>query len=84
MDSKGLVIGWVAVSVLWLLYWLAMTATLGVEAIGELVASMNHALLVAALCLSVPVGLFFVGMVVFRFTRGTAGGTPGGTPGRKA
>ncbi|MCX7151500.1 MAG: hypothetical protein NT115_02965 [Proteobacteria bacterium] len=62
MDKKGLVIGWVAVSVLWLLYWLAMTTTLGVEAIGELVASMNHGMLVAALCVSVPVTLFFIGM----------------------
>lgn len=62
MDKKGLVIGWVAVSVLWLLYWLAMTTTLGVEAIGELVASMNHSLLAAALCASVLVMLFFLGI----------------------
>ena len=69
MDKKGLVIGWVAVSVLWLLYWLAMTTTLGVEAIGELVASMNHGLLVAGLCLSVPVTLFFLGMAGAWFKR---------------
>lgn len=78
MDSKGLFVGWLVVSLLWLLYWLAMTATLGIEAIGDWVASMNHTMLVAALCLSVPVGLFFLGVVVFRLTRGTAGRTAGG------
>lgn len=74
MDKKGLVIGWVAVSVLWLLYWLAMTTTLGVEAIGELVASMNHGMLVAALCVSVPVTLFFIGMAGAWLKRVVSGG----------
>lgn len=69
MDNKALMIGWVAVSVLWLLYWAAMTASLGVEAIGDLVASASRPLLVAALCLSVPVALMFIGVVVNWFKR---------------
>ena len=78
MDKKELVIGWVAVSVLWVLYWAGMTASLGIEAIGELVASASRPLLVAALCVSVPVGLFFVGMAVVWLQKAAAGG-----PGRK-
>ena len=69
MDNKALMIGWIAVSVLWLLYWVAMTTSLGVEAIGDLVASASRPLLVAALCLSVPVGLIFLGVVVGWFKR---------------
>ncbi len=64
MDSKALMIGWIAVSVLWVLYWAGMTASLGVEAIGDLVASASRPLLVAALCLSVPVLLMFFGVAV--------------------
>lgn len=73
MDNKALMIGWIAVSVLWVLYWIAMSASLGVEAIGDLVASASRPLLLAALCLSVPAGLIFLGVVVGWFKRVTAG-----------
>jgi hypothetical protein len=59
--------------VLWILYWVAMTASLGAEAIGDLVASASRPLLVAALFLSVPVVLFFVGMAAAWFKRLASG-----------
>jgi len=74
MDNKALALGWIAVSVLWVLYWIAMTASLGVEAIGELVVSAGHPLLVGALCVSLPIGLFFIGMTAAWLRRIFSGG----------
>jgi hypothetical protein len=76
MDSKALMIGWIAVSVLWILYWAAMTASLGVEAIGDLVAAASRPLLVAALCASVPVTLLFIGVAVSWIKRAGGAGRP--------
>jgi hypothetical protein len=73
MDNKTLMIGWIAVSVLWLLYWAGMTASLGVEAIGDLVAASSRSLLAAALCLSVPAGLLCIGVAVAWCKRLAAG-----------
>ena len=73
MDKKALTIGWIVVSVLWVLYWVAMSASLGVEAIGDLVAAASRPLLFGALCLSVPVGLFFIGGVVAWIERLSSG-----------
>ncbi len=73
MDKKALTIGWIVVSVLWVLYWVVMSASLGVEAIGDLVAAGSRPLLVGALFLSVPVGLFFIGGVVAWIKRLSSG-----------
>jgi len=64
---------WAAVSALWVIYWSGMTLALGVEAIRDLVAEMAWPLLVGALYLSLPVGLYAIGVLVAWIVRGVRG-----------
>lgn len=56
-DKRMWSIAWAAVSVLWLLYWVAMSLALGLEAMRDMIAELPGPLLLGMLMLSVPAGL---------------------------
>ena len=71
MNSKRQWFGaWAAVSALWVIYWLGLTLALGVEEIRDVVAEMGWPLLVGALYVSVPIGLYAIGVLAAWSIRG--------------
>jgi hypothetical protein len=63
-SRRGWIGLWAAVSALWILYWFGLTASLGAEAIRDLVGELPAQVVVGALCLFLPVGLFAAGSLV--------------------
>ncbi len=63
-DKRTWSIAWVAVSALWLMYWVAMSLALGVEAMRDMIAALPGPLLLGMLVLSVPAGLALAGTLV--------------------
>lgn len=57
-DRKMWLTAWAAVSVLWAIYWLGMSAALGGEAIRDMLAELPWPLLVGGLVVSVPAALY--------------------------
>ena len=72
-DRKMWLTAWAAVSVLWTLYWLGMSAALGGEAIRDMLAELPWPLLVAGLVLSIPAALYLVGAVIGCLAGGSKG-----------
>lgn len=58
------IVAWVAVSVLWVLYWIGMTLALGVDAIRDMVADMSWPFLAGALYASIPLALYAIGSLI--------------------
>ena len=74
MNSKRRWSGaWIVVSALWVIYWFVLTLALGVEAISDMVAAMSGPLLVGALYVSLPIGLYALGALVAWIIRGFKG-----------
>ena len=74
MKSRRAWIGmWAAVSALWTVYWLGLTSSLGAEAIRELVAQLPAPVIVGALCLFLPVGLYALGTLIAWLNGGSRG-----------
>jgi len=63
-DKRTWSIAWAAVSALWLMYWVAMSFALGVEALRDMIAALPGPLLLGMLMLSVPAGLALAGRLV--------------------
>ena len=63
-DKRTWSIAWVAVSALWLMYWVAMSLALGMEAMRDMIAALPGPLLLGMLVLSVPAGLALAGTLV--------------------
>jgi hypothetical protein len=63
-DKRMWSIAWAAVSALWLLYWIAMSLALGMEAMRDMIAELPGPLLVGLLMLSVPAGLALAGKLI--------------------
>lgn len=68
-DKRLWTVAWAAVSILWLLYWIAMSMALGVEALRDMIAGLGWPVLVGGLLLSVPAGLCLIGSLVARIAR---------------
>ncbi len=77
MNSKrGWLILWGAVSALWILYWLILTLSMGGETIYEMVATMNSAILLSGLFLSLPLCLYGGGVMIAWLIRLAGDGKP--------
>ncbi len=57
-------VAWAAASALWVLYWIAMTLALGVDAIRDMVADMSWPFLAGALYASIPLSLYAIGSLI--------------------
>lgn len=55
---------WLAVTVLWVLYWSGLGLALGMQGIQEMIAALPGPVLFSALCLSVPATLYLAGHVL--------------------
>jgi hypothetical protein len=74
MRSRRAWIGlWAAVSGLWIMYWIGLTASMGAEAIRDLVTQLPALVMVGALCLFLPVGLYAIGNLVAWINGGSRG-----------
>ncbi len=60
---------WGALSALWILYWLVLTVAVGSETIRDMIASMDEAILLPGLFLSLPLCLYGGGALVAWFMR---------------
>ena len=73
---------WIAITLLWVLYWSRLGLALGLEGLREMITVLPGPLLFAALCLSVPATLYLLGHLLATLSgcRACQGGTTGTTP----
>lgn len=55
---------WLAITVLWVLYWSGLGLALGMAGIQEMIAGLPGPVLFCALCLSVPAALYLAGHLI--------------------
>lgn len=71
-DRKTWLTAWIAVSVLWALYWLGMSMALGGETMRDMLTGLPWPVLMGGLVVSVPATLYFAGALAGCLTGGKA------------